>query len=137
MCNNNESCNEISEVLAIINVLQQNACNSGECLEICDRGFLGCSTSSLVCNTRPVQLYLCNGSQLSMPISKDVTSCEEGTCSSVFRVEKVEGCSATFRVLNPVAGTPTTYEATNSFFTMNLHCVCCLRCLSDTHVECI
>ena len=29
------------------------------------------------------------------------------------------------------------YEATNSFFTMNLNCCCCLRCLPDTYVECI
>ena len=27
------------------------------------------------------------------------------------------------------------YVATNSFFTMNLNCVCSLRCLSDTYVE--
>ena len=135
MCNNNDTCSQISEVLAIINVLQQNACSSGECLETCDRGFLGCNGNALVCNTRPVQLYLCNGQQLSMPISKDDTSSDNN--SSVFRVEKIEGCSATFRVLAPSTETGSTYSATNSFFTMNLNCVCCLRCLSDTHIDCI
>ena len=29
------------------------------------------------------------------------------------------------------------YEATNSFFTINLNCCCVLRCLDDTFVECI
>ena len=29
------------------------------------------------------------------------------------------------------------YEATNSFFTINLGCCCVLRCLDDTFVECI
>jgi len=137
MCNNNDTCSQISEVLAIINVLQQNACNSGECLETCDRGFLGCNGNALVCNTRPIQLYLCNGQQLSMPTSKDATGCEDSECSSVFRVEKIEGCSATFRVLVPSTEPGSTYSATNSFFTMNLNCVCCLRCLSDTHIDCI
>ena len=48
---------------------------------------------------------------------------------------------ATFRVLAPntdqneVDTIP--YIATNSFFTMNLECVCVLRCLNDTFVECI
>ena len=135
MCNNNDACSEISEVLAIINVLQQNACSSGECLETCDRGFLGCNGNALVCNTRPVQLFLCNGQQLSMPISKDDTTTDN--TSSVFRVEKIEGCSATFRVLAPSTEAGSTYTSTNSFFTVNLKCVCCLRCLSDTHIDCV
>ena len=122
MCNNDNSCREIAEILAIINVLQQNACTSETCLDTCDRGFLGCGTNSLTCNTRPVQLYLCNGQPLSMPIQKDSTDC-------------TEGCSTVFRVLSQ--NTDGTYSATNSFCTVNLHCVCTLRCLSDTYVECI
>lgn len=137
MCNsNNDSCRQIAEILAIISVLQQNACNSDTCLDTCDRGFLGCGSNSLTCNTRPVMLYLCNGQSLSMPIEKDSTAvCDGDNCSSVFRVEKLDECCCTFRVLSP--NTDGTYSATNSFFTMNLHCVCALRCLSDTYVECI
>ena len=44
--------------------------------------------------------------------------------------------------LNVLADNPDTttsatipYVATNSFFTMNLNCVCCIRCLNDTFVE--
>lgn len=143
MCNNSdiESCRCIAEILGVINVLQQNAtCNDEACLDTCDRGFLGCGVTSLTCNTRPVMLYLCNGTPLSMPTTKDNTVCgEEGaTCSNVFRVEKLDGCCCTFRVLeeNP-EGSEFPYSATNSFFTVNLNCVCSLRCLSDTHVECI
>ena len=32
---------------------------------------------------------------------------------------------------------PYPYMTTNSFFTMNLNCVCALRCLQDTYVDCI
>ena len=60
-------------------------------------------------------------------------------CSNVFRVEKIDGCCATFRVLAENTDTTSIYPyvATNSFFTMNLNCVCALRCLPDTYVECI
>ena len=138
MCNNNDndSCRCIAEILAIINVLQQNASIADTCLDTCDRGFLGCGTNSLNCNTRPISLYLCSGTALEMPISKDGTG---SALSQVFRVEKVDGCCATLRVLaastDPESEFP--YVATNSFFTVNLNCVCSLRCLSDTYVECI
>ena len=139
MCNNNsDDCKCISEILSIINILQQNAECGDSCLDTCDRGFLGCSVSSISCNTRPVMLYTCgnNGIPLNMPISKSPT---ETTTSTIFRVEKVDGCCATFRVLVPNTDTTETYpyEATNSFFTVNLNCVCILRCLQDTYVECV
>lgn len=136
MCNNNnnEACKCLAEILAVINVLQQNACTSDTCLETCDRGFLGCGVNSLNCNTRPVMLYLCNGTQLAMPTTKDDTTTT--TTSPVFRVEKVEGCCCTFRVLAPSEeGAEYPYVSTNSFFTANLNCCCSLRCLSDTYVE--
>ena len=147
MCNNNndvESCRCIAEILTVINVLQQNAeCCGDTCLETCDRGFLGCGTTTLGCNTRPVILYTCsgNGTPWSMPTTRENVVCgEEGVvCSNVFRVEKIDGCCATFRVLaeNTEPTALTSYVATSSFFTMNLNCVCALRCLPDTFVECI
>ncbi|MBP3461845.1 MAG: hypothetical protein J6K21_05535 [Bacilli bacterium] len=141
MCNETNDCKCIAEILTVISILQHNAsCCGDSCLDTCDKGFLGNSTNCLGCNTRPIMLYTCcgNGVPISMPISKDPN---EETTSSVFRVEKIDGCCATFRVLatNPdqteVATIP--YVATNSFFTMNLNCCCMLRCLNDTHVECI
>jgi hypothetical protein len=143
MCNNSESrC--IADILNTINILQQNAGCSENLLDTCDRGFLGCNTSTLLCNTRPVILYTCagNGTPWSMPTTKeDVTCGETGvTCSNVFRVEKIDGNCCTFRVLadNPEAATTgIPYISTNSFFTMNLNCCCAIRCLNDTYVECI
>lgn len=148
MCNNNnndaESCRCIAEILTVINVLQQNAnCCGDTCLETCDRGFLGCGTTTLGCNTRPVVLYTCcgNGTPWSMPTTRENVVCgtEGAVCSNVFRVEKIDGCCATFRVLaeNPDTTSVNPYVATNSFFTMNLNCVCVLRCLPDTYIECI
>lgn len=147
MCNNeNNQCQCISEILTVISILQKNAnCTDSCCLDTCDRGFLGCGTSTLGCNTRPIMLYTCcgNGTPWSMPTTKTDGTCgDEGVvCSSVFRVEKIDGCCATFRVLadNPDTETAATipYVSTNSFFTMNLNCVCSLRCLNDTYVDTI
>ena len=147
-CGNNndkDSCRCISEILQVINVLQQNAECGDSCLGTCDRGFLGCHTTTLGCNTRPVVLYTCagNGTPWSMPTTRENVVCgDEGVvCSNVFRVEKIDGCCCTFRVLaentDPATSATIPYEATNSFFTMNLNCVCALRCLPDTYVECI
>ena len=143
--NNDKDCRCIAEILQVINVLQQNAECGDSCLETCDRGFLGCNTTTLGCNTRPVVLYTCagNGTPWSMPTTRENVVCvDEGVvCSNVFRVEKIDGCCATFRVLaentDPATSATIPYEATNSFFTMNLNCVCALRCLPDTFVECI
>ena len=143
MCNNdNEEKNCVSEILKVILVLQENACPDN-CLDSCDRPMLGGGPNCLICNTRPVMLYTCcgNGTPWSMPTTKDVTTaCDDTTtCSTVFRVEKIEGNCCTFRVLtdNPDTTSLNPYIATNSFFTVNLNCVCCIRCLQDTYVECI
>lgn len=139
MCNNNtdNNCKCINEILSVILLLQQNACCGDSCLDTCDKGFLGCCGTPVNCNTRPVMLYTCcgNGAPWAMPISKDPSVCET---SNIFRIEKLDGCCATFRVLVPNTCNEESllspYSATNSFFTMNLECVCCLRCLNDTFV---
>ena len=103
MCNkNSQELNGVAEILRVILVLQQNACPES-CLDTCDRPMLGGGSSCLICNTRPVMLYTTgsNGIAWSMPVTKDVTaSCGTTgvTCSSVFRVEKVENNCATIRV---------------------------------------
>lgn len=142
MCNDNN--NSLAEILSVILVLQQNACVDS-CLDSCDRPMLGGGPSCLVCNTRPVMLYTCGNGSIpwSMPIAKDSTAnCSISPttdCSSVFRVEKIENGCCTFRVLqdNPDTASLYPYVATNSVFTINLSCVCAIRCLTDTYVECI
>lgn len=143
-CNNKDG-NCINEILCVILVLQENACPDN-CLQTCDRPVLGGGSNCLVCNTRPVMLYTCcgNGVPFSMPVTKDSTvscagSSQSSTCSSVFRVEKIEGNCCTFRVLadNTDESSIYPYVATNVFFTMDCGCLCAIRCLSDTYVDCL
>ena len=142
MCNEKNT-NCIAEILSVILVLQQNVCGDS-CLDSCDRPMLGGGPTCLACNTRPVMIYTCGGGNVpwSMPTTKDSTAtCDGDTdgCSNVFRVEKLEGNCCTFRVLqdNPDTTSLYPYTATNSVFTISLDCICALRCLTDTYVECI
>ena len=128
---NSCSNNCMADILKVILILQQSADGNDSCLDTCDRGFLGQQCCPVCYNTRPITLYTCsNTSPLSMPISKSAT---ETTTSSIFRLEKLDNCCATCRVL--VAGDNNTYTSTNSFFTINLDCLCIIRCLDDTFIE--
>lgn len=130
MCQNN--CNCISDILNVIYLLQKNCSQCENAIDSCDKPILGQFACSNY-NTRPVMLYTCNSNGTtawSMPTTREATP--EAT-SSVFRVEKIDGCCCTFRVL--IVNTDGSYTSTDSFFTMNLECVCCMRCLPDTLVE--
>lgn len=131
-CNHCDNC--IADILKVILILQQSVDQLDSCLETCDRGFLGQQCCPTCYNTRPIVLYTCgsNGVPLSMPISKLPT---ETTTSNIFRIEKLDDCCATFRVLT--VNSDNSYNATNSFFTINLDCLCSIRCLDDTFIECI
>ena len=129
----------IAEILKVIVVLQRNACPASSS-DSCDRPVLGGGTNCIVCNTRPLVLYTCgNTSPLSMPTTRTNVDCSTATegCSSVFRVERVDESTCTCRVLaeNTATGAVYPYVTTDSVFTLNLSCLCALRCLPDTYVE--
>lgn len=116
MCNDSNSsakCNCIAEILKVINILQNEVCPGDNCLETCTRAFFG-PNSSADFNTRPVTLYTCNGTPVTMPVSNNP---DETRTSNIFRVEKVDDCCATLRVLIFNCET-NTFTATNSFFTL-------------------
>lgn len=133
--NDNRCENCIADILKVILILQQSASGNDSCLETCDRGFLGQQCCPATYNTRPIQLFTCStgSNPISMPISKSPT---EPETSSIYRLEKLDDCCATCRVLivNTENGTAT-YSSTNSFFTINLDCLCMIRCLDDTFVD--
>ncbi|MDD2489982.1 MAG: CotY/CotZ family spore coat protein [Bacilli bacterium] len=141
MCNNNEDCKCIGDILRIIYLAQKNAKKHDE-LDTCDRKFLGGLGCRVECNTRPVQLFLkCNNGNQPLQMSTTKEPINETTCfSNVFRIEKIEDCCATFRVLEKEEACPRgpiTFAATDSFFTIDLRCVCIIKCLEDTFVDCV
>ena len=139
MCNedNKNTNNCMYEILKTILVLQKEANMPECCLDTCDKKCLGCTPCTCCCNTRPITIYTCGccNTKLALPITKDPN---ETVTSSVFRIEKLDDNCATFRVLvATVNDGVTTYTATDNFFTINLNCVCVLKCLNDTYIECI
>ena len=129
-CLENNNCNCIGDIIKTIIILQKkNSCidtNSG-----CDRPFLGPNITSLNYNTRPVTLYNCS---TGTPWTFTYTVGETTGETSIFRVESLDDCCCTCRLLYP--GTEeNTYLSTNQFVTINLNCVGAMRCFADTFVE--
>ena len=137
----NNKTNDQCCLATILNVIVtlQNRSDKFDCLaEGCDRPFLGPIPTTICFNTRPISLYRCaDGEAWSLPYTLNGVP---GT-STVFRVENVEGCCATCRVLAPNPDTTAVdsapYVGTDSFFTINLNCVGALRCLADTFINCV
>lgn len=129
----NNSC-YIGKILKLIEKLQQTC----ECPEgfdnSCSRPFLGTPVNLECYNTRPVTFYGCNNNLITL----DYTSDQGSGTSSIFRVERVDGCCCTVSLLIPNPDTTATnrpYITTDQNAIINLDCVCCLKCLPDTIVD--
>lgn len=132
---NNTTCNDgIRDILKTILILQKESDIPANCLDTCDKRSLGDIPSICGYNTRPITIYMCGccNTRLEMPISRNPF---DTTSSPVFRIEKLDDDTATFRVLIANEGNPVTYTATDSFFTVDIDCICVLKCLGDTFVE--
>ena len=124
---NNENC--LANILRAIVVLQNNAekldCDNNSCT----RPFLGENINNTCFNTRLVTLYRCDNSLVTLPYTLNGVTDE----SSVFRVESVNDNSITVLLLAD-DGTETYTINTNTYATINLGCICAIRCIGDTTV---
>lgn len=127
-----------SKTLKLIDILQRSS-DQDECFDnSCSRPFLGVNIPSLCFNTRPVTFYGCNNNLISVNYTAVVDGETLTGTSSTFRVEKVdEGC-VTVSILIPNPDTTDTLRPfinTRDVATINLGCVCALKCLADTIVD--
>lgn len=118
----------LTNILRVIDVLQNNA-SEIECVNnSCTKPFLG-DTPTIQCfNTRLVTLYRCDNSLITLPYVLDGVQEE----TSIFRVEKVS-CDAVTVLLIRDNG-DSTYTNTNTHATINLKCVCAIQCIGDTTI---
>ncbi len=132
MCEENRdlecSClNNLFETIISIQKQDITNCNySG-----CDKPYLGPTPNSRCYNTRPINLYNCQTGDLwSINYTLD-----DGTTSTsnVFRCESIDDCCLTCRIL--ISNEDGTYTSTNQFFTINLNCVCAVKCLDDVFIS--
>ena len=126
MCNseNNKCClyNTLNNILQL-----QNATNNS-CAIGCDKPFLGGALTTSGYNTRPLNFYNgITGNMISINYDGENNS-------SVSRIENLDSCCATCRVLNLNTDT-NTYTNTGRFFTIDLNSISCIKCLQDTFVE--
>jgi len=124
------NCGCIYEILKTILMLQKQDFDN-ECYSGCDKPFLGPTCTSICYNTRPVQLYnCCNGNTWEFPYTiNDVTN-----TSNVFRIENLDDCCGTFRILYLDTET-NQYVGTSEFFTLDFSCVGAIKCLQDTFID--
>ena len=131
---NNSLDNCLANILNVIKILQNNA-NKTECQDnTCTKPFLGLNTTVLCFNTRPIMLY----KRDNTPVTLNYTN-QEGVLATtnIFRVESVSDDSVGVLLLEETTSTEgvTTYINTNTYATINLDCVCAIRCLPDTIVN--
>ena len=120
--------NCLANILKVINVLQNNAEEDCPTNNSCTRPFLG-EFPTIVCfNTRLVTFYRCDNSLVTLPYTLDGIS----STTTIFRVENV-GCDSVTVLLIRDNGDGT-YTNTNTYATINLGCICAIRCVGDTTI---
>ena len=133
MCGDNnerETTNCLNDLLRKILMLQKQdfdgCCQSNGC----DKPYLGPVCSTICYNTRPINLFnCCNGNAWSFPYTLNDVVGE----STIFRIEALDNCCCTCRVLATDAENQ--LVTTNDFFTLDLNCVGAIKCLPDVFIE--
>lgn len=126
---NNNECGCIQEVLKRILLLQRKDYDT-EIFSGCNKPFLGPISTPICYNTRPIQLFNCaTGAPWTFPYTLNGTVSE----SNVFRIEALDDCCSTLRVL--ALGDDGQYVSTNDYVTVDLNCVGAIKCLPDISID--
>lgn len=132
----NDNNTGIRNLLKLIESLQKNACD--DCLDnTCSRPFLGTNNNILCFNTRPVTFYGCDNNLITISYTTTVDGVPTTQNSTVFRVEKVRGdcCVVSLLADNPTPTDTSPYISTGQTATINLNCICAVKCLNDSIVN--
>ena len=117
----------IKNILKLICLLQNNSsspCNNEDCTRPC----LGPNINGICYNTRVISLYTKNGTLFTTTY---INSDNVEVTSSVFKVISVDNNVATLLILNDNNGE---YLSTNNFITININCICAIRCIVDVAI---
>jgi hypothetical protein len=129
-----ENNNCLAKILNVINILQNNA-EKIECQDnSCTKPFLGPNTNILCFNTRPITLYRCDNSLVTLNYTN---ANNEELTTTIFRIENVNNDSIGVLLLEQTTDEEgnITYLNTNTYATINLKCICAIRCLNDVIVD--
>lgn len=133
MCCENHKENEknccLAELLNEILMLQNRDMKETSCGG-CDKPFLGPNINCTCYNTRPLSFYNCQTGDL-WNIQYTVNGATN--TSTVFRIEKLDDCCCTCRIL--IQNTDRSYTPTTQFFTIDLNCVSAVQCHPDVFID--
>lgn len=116
-------------LLKVICLLQKNSEKNRFSNHRCDYPFLGNKYSGLFYNTRVLSFYKRDGSLFSTNYFENNSNIQS---SSVFRLMNIDDDSATLLILSYDG---TNYTSTNQFLTIDLKCICAIRCIDDVIVN--
>ena len=136
MESNNFCC--FGNILKLIEKLQNNSRCENINDNSCSKPFLGTPMNIECYNTRPITFYGCDNNLITVDYTTTVDGTELSGTTSIFRVEKVNGCCVLLSILieNPdTTATTRPYISINQTITINLNCVCAIKCLGDTTVD--
>lgn len=127
-----------TKTLKLIDLLQRSS-EQEDCFDnTCSRPFLGVNIPNLCFNTRPVTFYGCDNNLISVNYDTVINGERLTGTSSTFRIEKVKDGCVVVAILIPNPDTADTlrpYISIRETATINLGCVCALKCLPDTIVD--
>ena len=118
----------LANILKVINVLQNNVEDNCDINNCCTKPFLGDTVDDSCFNTRLITLYRCDNSLITLPYTINET--EDTT--TIFRVQNVLNNAVTVLLIRDNGNG--TYTNTNTFATINLGCICAIRCIGDTTI---
>lgn len=119
----------IKNLLKLICLLQNNSNNNCPADDGCTKPFLGPSATYICYNTRVITLYNKMGNLFT---ANYVDDSGNNQTSTLFRVERVDDECATLLILNKDGDN---YLSTNKFITVNLDCICAIKCIEDVVVS--
>lgn len=118
----------IKNLLKLICLLQDNSRDSCQLDDGCTKPFLGPNFQYNCYNTRVITLYTKNGSLFSANYIDNGTE----QVSNLFRVQSVINNKASLLILRESDGT---YFSTDSYITVNISCICAVKCINDVVVQ--
>lgn len=118
----------IKNLLRFINVLQRNSVDR-VCLEdCCTKPYLGPTINGVCYNTRVISLYNCQGNLFTSEYLTDGVL----ATSSTFRIQDIQDDCCTLLILSNNNGV---YSSTGQCVTVDIGCICAVKCLSDEQIS--
>lgn len=123
----NNNC--IRNLLKLLCLLQDNSLNKCSLDDGCIKPFLGPTINNICYNTRVLTLYKKDGTIFS---TNYTNTNNELISSNYFRVNSINDDCATLLILENNDGI---YSSTKQFITINLRCICAVKCINDVVVD--